>query len=126
MSDAKTEAMKKLDEVLAKLDWLAGKVDALAASRPAAAPARVAASGEAVFPPYGNSKGQPVRGADLKTLEFYAGGCRRSLGDESKSRWHDKERTLLAAIEAEIARQSGGDGPPPHTDADVPPEELPF
>lgn len=56
----------------------------------------------AVFPNYGRSKGQPVRGASVQDLEFYAKGCRRTLADESKSRWHDKERQLLAAIEAEL------------------------
>jgi hypothetical protein len=55
-----------------------------------------------VFPNYGRSKGMPVAGASVQDLEFYANGCRRSLADESKARWHDKERTLLAAIEAEL------------------------
>jgi hypothetical protein len=63
-----------------------------------------------VFPPYGRSKGAPVSGASLNDLEFYRNGCLRTLADESKARWHDKERVLLAAIEAEIARQGGGDG----------------
>jgi hypothetical protein len=57
-------------------------------------------------------------------LEYYANGARRSLADPSKSRWHDRERALLASIEAEIARQRGGDAggsenePPPHGDDD--------
>jgi hypothetical protein len=84
-----------------------------------------------VFPPYGRSKGMPIVGATMQDLDFYANGSRRSLGDPAKSRWHDKERVLLAAIEAEIARQQGGgtaapqetafdgDGPP-HTDDDIP------
>lgn len=90
----------------------------------------------AVFPNYGRSKGGPIRGATMQDLEYYANGARRSLADPSKSRWHDKERALLAAIEAEIARQGGGGGgaedrggspstmddsePPPHTDDDIP------
>ncbi len=90
-----------------------------------------------VFPPYGRSKGMPVRGGSMQDLEYYANGCKRTLNDPSKSRWHDKERVLLAAIEAEIARQGGGgggdsgdsggsggsggsDGPPPHSDEDAP------
>ena len=86
----------------------------------------------AVFPGYGRSKGQPVVGATMGDLEFYASGARRSLGDPAKARFHDKERALLASIEAEIARQSGGGqgqpsggsgapeygGPPP--DDDIP------
>ncbi|WNG62147.1 hypothetical protein F0U59_51195 [Archangium gephyra] len=98
----------------------------------AAAPRRASSSGGGgggggggeVFPNYGRSKGAPVRGASMGDLEFYANGARRSLNDPSKSRWHDRERQLLAAIEAEIARQrgggdgGGGDEPPPHGDDD--------
>jgi hypothetical protein len=89
-----------------------------------------------VFPPYGRSKGAPIVGATMNDLQFYMSGCKRTLDDPAKSRWHDKERTLLAAIEAEIARQEGGggsaggnggggfggldDGPPDYTDDDIP------
>jgi len=85
----------------------------------AAAPARTSAPRAAapsgggdgmLLPNYGRSKGMPVVGASRQDLEFYANGARRSLNDPSKSRWHDKERQLLAAIEAEIARQDGGGG----------------
>jgi hypothetical protein len=58
----------------------------------------------AVFPPYGRSKGAPVAGASVNDLEFYRNGCLRTLADESKSRWHDKERELAAVIRAEMAR----------------------
>ncbi len=90
------------------------------------------APGEAptIFPPYGRSKGMPIRDATEQDLEYYANGSKRSLADPSKSRWHDKERALLAAIEAEIARQGGGGGngingldrnePPPPSDDDIP------
>lgn len=80
--------------------------------------------GGEVFPNYGRSKGAPIRGASMQDLEYYANGARRSLNDPSKSRWHDRERQLLAAIEAEIARQrgegegGGGEEPPPHGDED--------
>lgn len=85
-----------------------------------------------VFPPYGRSKGAPISGASMQDLEYYANGCRRTLNDPGKSRWHDKERVLLAAIEAEIARQRGeggeggeggglgGEEPPPPGDEDAP------
>ena len=81
----------------------------------AAAPARRAPSGApgeppTVFPPYGRSRGMPIRGASGQDLEFYATGARRTLADPSKARFHDKERALLAAIEAEQARQGGGGG----------------
>jgi hypothetical protein len=86
-------------------------------------------SGGMVFPPYGRSKGAPIAGASTQDLEYYASGARRTLADPAKSRWHDKERQLLAAIEAELARQGGGSGPPP-ADEDGPPprldEDIPF
>ena len=93
----------------------------------------IASSGQGmVFPPYGRSKGAPIAGASEQDLEYYAAGCRRTLGDPAKSRWHDKERALLAAIEAELARQRGGlpPMPPPPESADEPPppgdDDIPF
>jgi hypothetical protein len=79
-----------------------------------AAPARTSraaapsSDGGMVFPPYGRSKGMPIVGASVQDLEFYISGSRRSLDDPSKSRWHDKERVLLTAMEAELERQRGG------------------
>lgn len=80
------------------------------------APARraaAAAPGEppTVFPPYGRSRGMPIHGASAQDLEFYATGARRTLADPGKARFHDKERALLAAIEAEQSGQGSG-GPP--------------
>jgi hypothetical protein len=82
-------------------------IGAVAAPQARRAPAP-SADGGPVFPPYGRSKGAPIAGASINDLEFYAGGCRRSLADPAKARWHDKERVLLAAIEAEMARQGAG------------------
>jgi hypothetical protein len=79
-----------------------------------------------LLPNYGRSKGAPIRGASLPDLEFYANGARRSLSDPAKARWHEKEKVLLQAIEAEIARQKGGqagDDPPPPGDGDFVPED---
>ena len=76
------------------------------------APARRAAAPQdagLVFPPYGRSKGAPIAGASVQDLEFYIKGCRRTLDDPAKARWHEKERVLLAALEAELARQRGDD-----------------
>jgi hypothetical protein len=103
-------------------------------SAPARRPAASSSGGGdgMVFPPYGRSKGAPIAGASVQDLEFYIGGSRRSLDDPSKSRWHEKERVLLAAMEAELSRQRGGGGgsgsagddyddeAPPHTDDDLP------
>lgn len=100
-------------------------------SAPMMAPAPRAApsggGGGMLLPNYGRSKGQPVVGASLQDLEFYANGARRTLSDPSKARWHDKETQLLAAIEAEISRQRGGGFPP--DDGGIPPpgdEDAPF
>src|SRR5262249_30205300 len=98
------------------------------AEPPPASSRRAASSqtGGMVFPNYGRSKGAPTAGAPLQDLEYYAAGARRTLGDPSKSRFHEKERQLLAAIEAELARQghaparSDDDEPPPRGDEDMP------
>lgn len=108
---------------------------------PASQPARPApkpssAAPGALLPNYGRLKGQPIAGAPAKDLEFYANGCRRSIADPAKARWVEKERSMLAAIEAEIARQEdnrhaaedavrqhngfGPDDPPPPGDEDAP------
>ena len=114
-----------------------GELSIGAAADPAPAPARrvaAPAGGDGmVFPPYGRSKGAPIAGASVQDLEFYISGSRRSLDDPSKARWHDKERALLAVMEAELARQRGGaggdsgfagqdayDDAPPHSDDDIP------
>jgi len=108
---------------------------AQARQRAGAAPA---AGDGLVFPPYGRSRGAPIAGASIQDLEFYIGGSRRSLDDPSKARWHEKERVLLAAMEAELARRTGeassappsggrtSSGPddygeaPPYSDDDIP------
>jgi len=90
-----------------------GAVRAVPARR---APATGSGEPPTVFPPYGRSRGMPIHGASPQDLEFYATGARRTLADPGKARFHDKERTLLAAIEAELARQGGGgeaEEPPP-------------
>lgn len=94
-----------------------------AASASSAAPSAPRASfggAPTNFPNYGRSKGAPIAGASLTDLEYYANGARRSLADQSKSRFHDKERELLAAIDAELARQGHGDASLPPMPADGP------
>lgn len=112
----------QLDRIEKKLDQLLAKGTTRSSSSAGST------GGGLTLPNYGRSKGQPVYGASLGDLEFYANGCRRTLDDASKARWHDKERSLLAAIEAEIARQNG-DAPPTDEDYGRPgpgPEEEPF
>jgi hypothetical protein len=110
-----------------------GELSIGATADPASAPARRPApssDGGMVFPPYGRSKGMPIAGASTQDLEFYISGCRRTLDDPGKSRWHDKERVLLAALEAELARQEGGSvdsAPPDYDDVPAPTDEdIPF
>ena len=136
-------AVRSGDGFLLKLGevYIGGAVAPRASSAGSAGapwPAPDAGSGP-VFPNYGRSKNQAIFGATETDLEYYSNGCRRTLGDETKARWHDKERVLLAAIEAELTRQRGGevgprapsgppssypsrrdDGPPPPTDDDIP------
>ena len=109
---------------------IGGAPVAAAQASPDRRPIAASPGGGASFPNYGRAKGQAIAGAQLGDLEYYANGARRSLADPSKSRWHDKERALLASIEAEIARQKGGlppmpeqpgdEGAPPRSDDDVP------
>jgi len=106
---------------------IGGDADAAPQRRTSPAPPKDA--GGMVFPPYGRSKGAPIVGASEQDLEFYASGCRRTLADPAKSRWHEKERVLLATIEAELARQRGGGGGKPSRDDDVPSrmdDDIPF
>jgi hypothetical protein len=82
--------------------------------------------GGVCFPPYGRSKGKPIAGASMQELEYYAGNARKSIADPSKERWRAKEEALLAALEAEIARQGGGGYEPPRNDGPVDDSDLPF
>ena len=110
----------KIDEIAASIRALAGTL----ATAPAKAPSGPAKTySGATLPNYGRRKGEPIAGAPVADLEYYAAGCRRTLDDPGKSKWHEKEKTLLAAIEAEIARQKGGapaGDSPGFTDDDIP------
>jgi hypothetical protein len=124
-------AVRRDDGFALQLGELAIGAAAVPARRSQASASPSGAPPGMVFPPYGRSKGAPIAGATTQDLEYYASGARRSLADPGKSRWHEKERQLLAAIEAELARQGGGSASPHpgHDDDDVPPprdEDLPF
>lgn len=66
---------------------------------------KASGGGAGTFPPFGQSKGEPIHGASERTLRFYAGAALRSLSDPSKERFHDKERASLAAYVNELERQ---------------------
>lgn len=78
----------------------------------------------AVFPNYGTAKNTAVAGASVRDLEFYRGGCLKTLADPSKANWHARDQALLAAIDDELSRHSGNaaeaypDEPPPPGDDD--------
>lgn len=94
----------------------------MGAAKPAA-PRSTPSPGGMVFPNYGKAKGQPIAGASLDDLNYYANGARRSIADPAKARWHDKERVLLGAIEQEIASRQGGGGEsfaPPSDEDSIP------
>ena len=117
-----------------------GQMETTRAAAAAAASPRPSGATPTAFPNYGRSKGAPIAGASKEDLEYYAAGARRTISDPSKSRWHDNERALLAAIEVELARQgpatsaprarpsfmdapataSGFDDPPPPSVDDIP------
>ena len=127
------DATSRLEAAVAKLERITQQLTlALAAAQPRAAAPSSNSTGGLVFPPYGKSKGQPVKGAALNDLQFYAQGCERTLSDESKARWHDKERALLEAIHAEMRRQGhapdyGDSSQPPPDDAPPPGDnDAPF
>jgi hypothetical protein len=94
-------------KVLALLERVAVALESKPAVVQHAAPTVSTGPVGAVFPNYGKAKGQPIRGASRGDLEYYAEGCRRALNDPDKARFHDRERQMLAAIEAELARVSG-------------------
>lgn len=122
MTEYETKSLALLERIATALEWTAKT----ARASPAAAPRAV--GGGAVFGAYGRNKGGAVSGASLEDLTYYGDGCRRTLGDPGKERFHAREQVLLAAIEAEVARQGGS--VPPHGDADAPPpgsnDEIPF
>lgn len=106
------EKINRILDELAELRAGQAEIKAALASRPAvaapSAPRSTGGGGSGVLPNYGRAKGQPIVGASIGDLEYYAAGCRRSLDNPDKAKWHAKERDLLAAIEAEIDRQNGG------------------
>lgn len=123
MSDAKTEAMTKLDAILAGQVRLQESFDKVLAALVKPRAAASATGGGAVFPNYGRSKGTPVAGATKQDLEFYRNGALRTLADPGKARWHDREKALLAAICAELGEPVPDLGPPPADDDGPPPAD---
>lgn len=122
------DAISRLEAVVAKIERAVQQLTL--ASAGGSRSSSSSSDGGARFPNYGKKKGEPVRGADLGDLKFYARGCERTLNDESKAKWHDKERALLEAIHAEMRRQGhapdyGDSSMPPPDDGPPPPDDWP-
>lgn len=73
----------------------------------AAAPKAAAASGAAggAVIPFGRSKGRPVAGAASEDLLWVGERVVQSLGDPAREKFKGENERLLAAINAELARQ---------------------
>ena len=59
------------------------------------------------LPNFGKWKGQTIGEVPDEALAYYSEAANRSLENPSKAQWHAKERTLLAALEAEMAKRGG-------------------
>jgi len=94
MSDGQTERLVVAFERLAKA------VEALAARPVATAAAPAVASGP-VFG-FGRSKGSPVATATAEDCEYYGGRCLASIADPAKAQYVERERKMLAAINARL------------------------
>jgi len=106
------------DRILSELQLMRVAMEKIAASgKPLSVGAPKTAGGPGTFPPFGNSAGQPIRGAMIKDLEFYAGSARKSIADPARSKFIVNNLTLLSTIEDEIARQGGVVLQPPDSDA---------
>ena len=64
----------------------------------------------AVLVPFGRNKGKAISDASVedRDLEYLATAAERTLNDDSKSRFHDAERSRLAAYRAELRRREAG------------------
>ncbi len=82
---------------------IAKELAAAIAKLPAPAPPRTG-SAEGCFPNYGTAKGKTIAGAAEGDLRYYAKGALRSIADPAKERFREKEKALLAAINAELVR----------------------
>jgi hypothetical protein len=87
-----------------------------AASRPTVPPPPPGTRGPmpTTFPNYGSQKGAPLRGAKESDLMFYRGRAAQTLQDATRAQWHERERSLIEAIDLELSKQTR------------PPDEVPF
>ena len=85
------------------------------------------------FPAFGRGSGKPIRDASRSDLDYYGDKARK--GAAEKAGWkRDNDVALVEAIDAEIARQSGGGqgqatfGDPPPDFGSPPPDDndIPF
>ncbi len=61
---------------------------------------------DAPCPPYGHGKGKMLSDLDLGQLQFYEGGCLKSISDPSKSKYKTNNESQLAVIRSWIQFRS--------------------
>ena len=124
-----------MDSALRALAALADRVDAAttrleaAVTQRAAAPANAAprASGGGLrVGNFGRRKGEAIEGMPIADLEWYLAAADKSLANPEKARFHDNERAIKAALEREIAKQSGQPAPANIPAEDLDSSEIPF
>jgi hypothetical protein len=76
-------------------------------AKPETAPGAGRTDAGPVFP-FGKVKGQPIAGAKAEDLEWFAKAMREAVAAPEKVKYKDQNAALLAAIEAELARQRSG------------------
>lgn len=123
IADSNDKLLTAFDAIRADLKRRSERDLNATGQKPAGARGATGGNGGTTLPNYGRRKGEAIAGCPVADLEYYANGCRRTLDDPGKSRWHNRERDVLAAIEAEIARQGGSAGATAGGAGD---DEIPF
>ncbi len=61
---------------------------------------------DAPAPNYGKGKGMKLSQLELGQLQYYADGCMKTISNPEKAQWHEKEKRLLATIQAWVQFRS--------------------
>ena len=109
---------EKLDQIIARLDRIEQALAGALQRRDGEAPRSASSGGGSPVVKFGRDKGKPIY--DVDDLSWYRGAIARSVADPAKGKYLTANQADLAAIEAEIARRSGGGAPAPA------PAALPF
>lgn len=130
MSAEGTDALLELArEMLAELRSANETLRGMAGMSKAAGSAPRATGGNqegpiTTLPNYGKAKGAPIATASLDDLRYYLRGCERTLEDQGKAQFHDRERRVKAAIEEEMTKRQGA--PAQQQSVSYDGEDIPF